>query len=1839
MSARTRRSLTLLWIALFLCSIGMQYVQMAAPSSVLASPTGSAFQLEGNAVDDGTGDDWENIDDGSAHAQATTGILTDSAGRRFTQGSKDTLDMSSNAWDVATVPDKDDILHAYAALYDIGGNDTVAFGLDRYANNGDAHAGFWFFQDQIGINGNGTFSGHRTPGDVFIVSDFTSGGQLSTIKYYTWTANGLSSPHTGVECAAGSQDLCAISNQGNTPAPWSYTPKQGSAGTFPVASFFEGAINLDAIFDKGAPCFSSFLAETRSSTSETAELKNFLLGEFATCEAPKIATQVQQDGADITSINKGESVVDVATFSGTDGEVTGKVDFFVCGPDTGGKPDCSNGGDKVGDTKTIDDETATSDPFTPTKLGWYCFRAEYTPSANAHYLAGEHTNTTTECFRVKPADVQIVKTPNDGSANAGDSISFSLSWTNEGEGKATGVVVTDDLPGGDGLDWAITGSTGTGSTCAISGAVGSEKITCTIGTIAGNPNFPDPAPVNGTVTVSSATTAADCGAIDNSGTNTSDNDGTDVDPGKITVLCPDIKVTKTPDGAKVDAGDPITWNIKVENIGAGVATGVTLSDSLPSGIDWSESEADCAITGAVGSEVLGCTVGTLAPGASKTYQVTGTTDKTDCGVVNNTGIASATNEPSDKLANNSDSGSVEVLCADIRIEKTADDTTVSAGDPIGFDVVVTNAGNGTAKAVSVSDTLPVKAGLSWTIESVTGDGSPSCGIAAGVLTCTSASLGAGKSFTVHIVSPTTSASCGVIDNTASVVAGNDGSDSDDASVTVQCPDVTVVKTADKTPINAGDTAAFTITVSNAGPGVAKDVTLNDPLPAGVAWSEDSASCSITNNVLSCSFGDLAAGASKVVHVTGVTDAADCGTLPNTATVAASNEATAQGGNNSSNASIVVRCPDISVVKSGNGPISAGQTATFTIVLSNAGPGDAYDVTLTDQLPAGDWALGGADAASCDIDGSNELTCDFGTVLAGASRTITVSKTSEASDCDAIPNSVTVGASNEPAGATGNNDDDATIVVNCPDLTVQKSGNGPISAGENAVFTITVTNLGPGIAFDATLDDDLPAGIEWGLGGADAADCSIDTAADPDALHCDFGQLNVGASRTVTLTGETTAADCGSIPNLASVAASNEAESDLGNNKDDATIVVDCPLIVITKTADDLTVNAGDQIGFTIEVTNTGAGTAFGVTVSDTLPAGMSWSESPDVAGWSISAGVLSFGPASLAGGASTSVHIVATTDAADCGIVPNTAFMTYQGGAGDDDAQVTVNCPDITVVKSGVGPIVNGQTATFTITTTNLGPGVAYDVTLEDQLPAGAWTLGGADAADCSIDGSNKLTCDFGDIDAPGGEGDSRTITVSKTTTTDDCGTILNEVTVGASNEPSTKLDNNGDDASIDVRCPDVDLDKTVDDSSVEPNQTVTYTIDVQVTNGPVTNAVVTDDLPVGQTYTVGSASPSEPTVSQDGRTLTWTFPTLANGDPAVTITYDVTIDADASADPQQNTAEVCVDEDTPCASDVALVTPQFPDIQIVKTAGDAADGAVYSTPAGPVTYTYVVTNTGPLALHDVTVTDDAGTPNDTSDDFAADCPKTALAPAESMTCTSTVTIAVDTTNVALAHGLTEQGNPVDDDDDAKVVVLEFGLVIDKTNDAPLETLELPDGSTAELPTADEGETVTFTLDYTLIGDPVTDGIITDVLPAGLTYVSGSATNDAQFTFQSYDDATRTLTWTASDVSTNGTVTYQVTVDVGASELAQPLENVATIDSAETEPDSDVSDVYVPTIPAAATGKPRVTLPPTDTIGGAQESSNPGFSLMLILLALAATVIVVGFVTPVPASVRERDRR
>jgi fimbrial isopeptide formation D2 family protein len=165
---------------------------------------------------------------------------------------------------------------------------------------------------------------------------------------------------------------------------------------------------------------------------------------------------------------------------------------------------------------------------------------------------------------------------------------------------------------------------------------------------------------------------------------------------------------------------------------------------------------------------------------------------------------------------------------------------------------------------------------------------------------------------------------------------------------------------------------------------------------------------------------------------------------------------------------------------------------------------------------------------------------------------------------------------------------------------------------------------------------------------------------------------------------------------------------------------------------------------------------------------------------------------------------------------------------------------------------------------------------------------------------------------------------------------------------------------------------------------------------------------------------------------------------------------------------------------------------------------------------------------------------------------------------------------------------------------------------------------------ASEGANVTYTLTYTLADGPVTLGVLTDKLPAGVTYVAGTATNSSEFLFQGYDAGTRTLTWTAATVTTNGSVTYHATINAGAAALVQPLKNTATIDSEETAPDTATSNVFVAAPPLADTA------PPTDIAGTAGDANVSGGSMLFILLALVGLVLTIAFVAPTPAALRKR---
>src|SRR5262249_22448215 len=199
-----------------------------------------------------------------------------------TGGSKDINDVSQWRFTNGSVPDKDEILDAYAAAYTCGvgnsactaGDLIIYFGLDRLANNGTADAGFWFLQSNVhpitsGPDA-GKFSGNHQDGDILVVIEFTGGGVIATATAFQWVggASGSLQPLGAVTtCGAGGDKACAISNTSPVQLYWPYVPKvPAGVNMAPTGSFLEGGINVTALLKK-TPCFTSFLAETRSSAT------------------------------------------------------------------------------------------------------------------------------------------------------------------------------------------------------------------------------------------------------------------------------------------------------------------------------------------------------------------------------------------------------------------------------------------------------------------------------------------------------------------------------------------------------------------------------------------------------------------------------------------------------------------------------------------------------------------------------------------------------------------------------------------------------------------------------------------------------------------------------------------------------------------------------------------------------------------------------------------------------------------------------------------------------------------------------------------------------------------------------------------------------------------------------------------------------------------------------------------------------------------------------------------------------------------------------------------------------------------------------------------------------------------------------------------------------------------------------------------------------------------------------------------------------------------------------------------------------------------------------------
>ncbi|MBN1286228.1 MAG: DUF11 domain-containing protein [Anaerolineae bacterium] len=925
----------------------------------------------------------------------------------------------------------------------------------------------------------------------------------------------------------------------------------------------------------------------------------------------------------------------------------------------------------------------------------------------------------------------------------------------------------------------------------------------------------------------------------------------------------DLKIDKTDLEDPVPVGGTITYTITVLNDSEFKAYGIWVQDFLPAGVTLvsaTPSQGTCAGT-------LMCNLGDLEAGASATIQVVVTVDEAAAGTVVNAATVTHA-RPRDIDPNNNVATESTTIAlpqpADVRIVKDAAPNPVIVGDQLTYTLTVTNDGPADAAGVTATDTLP--SGV--TVGEIT-PSQGTCNAEGGVVTCDLGSLASGASATITIVVQTPQDEPGTLTNTAAVAStAPEDPDLSNNTTTIETAmvqataDLAVLKTASPSPVLVGGTLTYTLTVTNFGPADASSVLVTDTLPGGVTVSEFTPSdlCFADENKIICELGDLASGASATITII-VTVGDEPLLLTNTAVVEATNPEDSNPDNNTSIAETQVVEPvaDVAITKSASpNPVLVGGQLTYTLTVTNGGPADAAGVTVTDTLPGGVTAGEITPSqGTCSIGEGVTVLCNLGDLASGASATITIVVT--VGDEPGNLENTAVVASTAPTDPNLDNNTATTeteVVPPSADLSIDKSASpSPVVTGSELTYTINVTNNGPSDANDAMVTDTLPTTVTVGEITPSQGTCSVDEG----VVTCELGPLANGATATVTIVVFVTDEPGTILTNVAVADVTEPEDPNEENNTDteETEVVAPSADLAITKTASPEPASIGMPLAYVVTVTNNGPSTATGVTMTDTLPAGLIPDEILITQGTcTVDESTVTCEIGDLPMGELVTITIPVTPDAA--GTLTNSAEVSALDPVDPNtennfvsiDTEVIEPSADLSIAKEAPAEIDVHQELTYTITVTNGGPSAAVGVQMSDPLPAGV-TLVSATPSQGSCD--DTVACSLGDLNS----GASATVTI--VVMTNEVGTLVNTATVQAEMPTDPNPDNNSAEAqtSVITREADVWVTKTDAPDPVGSGEMLTYTITV-ANDGPMTAAgvMVNDPLPAG--VTLVSAVPSQ---------------------------------------------------------------------------------------------------------------------------------------------------------------------------------------------------------------------------------------------------------------------------------------------------------------------------------------------------------------------------------------------
>jgi uncharacterized repeat protein (TIGR01451 family) len=415
-------------------------------------------------------------------------------------------------------------------------------------------------------------------------------------------------------------------------------------------------------------------------------------------------------------------------------------------------------------------------------------------------------------------------------------------------------------------------------------------------------------------------------------------------------------------------------------------------------------------------------------------------------------------------------------------------------------------------------------------------------------------------------------------------------------------DVSVSQT-NSGPALHGQSAVFTVTVTNQGPDAATGVTLTDTMTGAALVSASSTigSCNTATPIV-CNIGTLNSGQSAVITIS--VNANTVGTINNSATVSAT-EFDSNTGNNATGTSAVTvsAAADLGVsVTDSPDPVSGGASTIYTVTVNNAGPDNATSAAVALTVVNGSIVTTSSGIFVCTGSATSQ-TCTAASPLATGSFIISVTVQAPAASGVMSLKAVASSGAGDPTPAN-NSQTQATTISVSTDLAIVKSGPPAVAPGGTVAYTIVVTNTGLSDAANVVILDPTPP----------RATFVSNTGACSTPFPCSLGTIVVGQQKTITATyvASSNRANEGRTISNTATASTTTPDADSTNDQDNAVTTIQClntapdhlapANAIVVPASGTLTWNGNGQ-SYTVFMGPAGSGCSmqFGTSSSESLP--------------------------------------------------------------------------------------------------------------------------------------------------------------------------------------------------------------------------------------------------------------------------------------------------------------------------------------------------------------------------------------------------------------------------------------------------------------------------------------------------------------------------------------------------------------------------------------------------------------------------------------------------------------